>query len=224
MNDETALRSIRPMMTRAQVVAEQLREAIQSGELPAGTPLMQTEVAKQLGVSTTPVREAFAVLLREGLLVGDPHRGAVVFRPTVADLRENYEIRLALEPLATELAVPNLTEADFEDLDALLDEMRRTKRSVDFLPLNRRFHRRLYEAADRPKLYPTIEELRESAAAYANVFALAEADPSQSQAEHETIVAACRKGNAQAAAEAMRRHLKHIWDVTTRELVEVGSA
>jgi DNA-binding GntR family transcriptional regulator len=224
MNDETALRSIRPMMTRAQVVAEQLRQAIQSGELPAGTPLMQTEVAKQLGVSTTPVREAFAVLLREGLLVGDPHRGAVVFRPTVADLRENYEMRLALEPLATELAVPNLTEVDFKELDALLDKMRRTKRSVDFLPLNRRFHQRLYEAADRPKLYATIEELRESAAAYANVFALAEADPSQSQAEHEAIVAACRKGDPQAAAEAMRRHLKHIWDVTTRELVEGGSA
>ena len=68
MNDETALRPIRPMMTRAQIVTDQLREAIQSGELPAGTPLMQTEVAKQLGVSTTPVREAFVVLLREGLL------------------------------------------------------------------------------------------------------------------------------------------------------------
>src|ERR1700758_5301580 len=124
MNDETALRPIRPMMTRAQIVTDQLREAIQSGELAAGTPLMQTEVAKQLGVSTTPVREAFAVLLREGLLVGDPHRGAVVFRPTIADLQETYGRPLALEPLATELAVPNLTDVDFEDLDTLLDKMR----------------------------------------------------------------------------------------------------
>jgi DNA-binding GntR family transcriptional regulator len=224
MNDETVLRPVRPMRTRAQIVTDQLREAIQSGQLPAGTPLMQTDVAKQLGVSTTPVREAFAVLLREGLLVGDPHRGAVVFRPTVADLRENYEMRLALEPLATELAVPNLTDVDFADLDAHLDEMRKTKRSLDYLPLNRRFHQRLYEAAHRPKLYATIEELRESAAAYANVFALNEADPSQSQAEHEAIVAACRKGDPQAAAEAMRRHLTHIWEVTTRGLVEAGSA
>jgi DNA-binding GntR family transcriptional regulator len=163
------------------------------------------------------------VLLREGLLVGDPHRGAVVFRPTVADLRENYEMRLALEPLATELAVPNLTEADFEALRVLLDNMRRKKRSVDFLPLNRTFHQRLYQAAARPKLYATIEELRDSAAAYAHIFALTEADPSQSQTEHEAIVAACRQRDPQGAGEAMRRHLTHIWNVTTRELVEAGS-
>jgi DNA-binding GntR family transcriptional regulator len=211
------------MMTRGQIVAEHLRTAIRSGELPAGMPLMQTDVAKQLGVSTTPVREAFAVLLREGLLIGDPHRGAVVFRPTVADLRENYEMRLCLESLATELAVPNLTEVDFKELDALLDEMRRTKRSVDYLPLNRRFHQRLYQAADRPKLYATIEELRDSAAAYANIFAVGEADPSRSQAEHEDIVAACQQRDAQGAGEAMRRHLKHTWEVTSRQLAQDAS-
>jgi DNA-binding GntR family transcriptional regulator len=212
------------MLTRGQMVADQLRAAIRSGELPAGTPLMQTEVAKQLGVSTTPVREAFAVLLREGLLVGDPHRGAVVFRPTVADLRENYEMRICLESLATELAVPNLTEADFGELDALLNEMRRTKRSVDYLPLNRRFHQRLYQAADRPKLYSTIEELRDSAVAYGNIFAVGEADASRSQTEHEAIVAACRQRDTEGAGEAMRRHLKHTWEVTSRQLARDASA
>jgi DNA-binding GntR family transcriptional regulator len=208
------------MLTRGQVVAERLRAAIRSGELAAGTPLQQTEVAKQLGVSTTPVREAFAVLLREGLLVGDPHRGAIVFRPTIADLRENYEMRICLESLATELAVPNLSDEDLGALRALLDDMQKTKRSVDYLPLNHTFHLRLYQAADRPKLFATIEELRESATAYANLFAVGEADPSRSQDEHEAIFAACVRRDPKAAGEAMRRHLQHTMDVTARELAE----
>jgi DNA-binding GntR family transcriptional regulator len=206
------------MLTRGQAVAEHLRAAIRSGELAAGTPLQQTEVAKHLGVSTTPVREAFAVLLREGLLVGDPHRGAIVFRPTIADLQENYEIRICLESLATELAVPKLSDEDLRALRDLLNEMSKTKRSVDYLPLNHVFHLRLYQAANRPKLLSTIEELRESAAAYANLFAVGEADPSRTQDEHEAIVAACVRRDPKAAGEAMRHHLQHTMDVIAREL------
>ena len=63
----------------------------------AGTKLRQVEIARRFGVSTTPVREALAALQREGLVRLHPQRGAVVFVPTVEDLREHYEIRAALE-------------------------------------------------------------------------------------------------------------------------------
>ena len=86
--------------TVAGLVAERLRAQIVAGELPAGTKLRQVEIARRLDVSTTPVREALAALQREGLVRLHPQRGAVVFLPTVEDLREHYEIRAALEAVA----------------------------------------------------------------------------------------------------------------------------
>src|SRR5262247_1387502 len=86
--------------TIAAQVAGRLKEEILAGERAAGSRLRQVEIARRFGVSTTPVREALAALQREGLVRLHPQRGAVVFVPTVDDLREHYEIRAALEALA----------------------------------------------------------------------------------------------------------------------------
>src|SRR5215471_5782938 len=89
---------------RSQDVAEKLRHEVVSGMHPAGTRLRQVEVATRLGVSTTPVREAFRTLAEEGLVVHDSHRGVIVFEPSPREVHEIYEIRLELESLATKLA------------------------------------------------------------------------------------------------------------------------
>ena len=86
--------------TIAGQVATRLRAEIVAGEREPGSKLRQVEIAKRYGVSTTPVREALAMLQREGLVRLHAQRGAVVFLPSVADLREHYEIRGALEALA----------------------------------------------------------------------------------------------------------------------------
>ena len=86
--------------TVAGQVAEHLKAEILAGDRAPGTRLPQVEIARTLGVSTTPVREALAALQREGLVRLHPQRGAVVFLPSVDDLREHYEIRAALESLA----------------------------------------------------------------------------------------------------------------------------
>src|SRR3954449_10902511 len=88
--------------TAARAVPDRRGDAILAGEIPAGARLRHVDMTRRFGVSTTPVREAFVALQGEGLLLGDPHRGVVVFRPSRADLRENYEIRVALEALAAE--------------------------------------------------------------------------------------------------------------------------
>jgi DNA-binding GntR family transcriptional regulator len=111
-------------LTRAGAVAAQLRELINSGEIPPGSRLRQTEVARRFGVSTTPVREAFVALAREGLVRQDTHRGVVVFVPSVEELEEIYEIRGVLEPLATRLAAGKLREAELAALDRIVAEMR----------------------------------------------------------------------------------------------------
>src|SRR6476661_7956370 len=129
--------------TRAAAVAERLRTLIRSGELPPGTHLRQDEFAKRFNVSITPVREAFGALEREGLVRRHPHRGVVVFMPSIDELTELYEIRTAIEPLATEIATKQLSEDDLAALGRIVDQMRNA-RPARYLELNAEFHARIY--------------------------------------------------------------------------------
>ena len=197
-------------LTRAGAVAAELRRLIQSGEMPPGTRLRQTEIAERFGVSTTPVREAFVTLAREGLVRQDAHRGVVVFAPSTAELLEIYEMREALEPLATKIAAKNIGEAELDELDEIVKSMR-TATPEEYAALNRRLHARIYEAADRPRLLDIIETLREAAASYLSL-TVRQYDASyrkQVQREHEEIVRQLRSGTPAKAAKAIREHLEH---------------
>src|SRR6188472_2587582 len=110
--------------TVAGQVAEHLKAEILAGERAPGSRLPQVEIARKLGVSTTPVREALAMLQREGLVRLHPQRGAVVFLPSVDDLSEHYEIRAALESLAAAKAAARFEPQWAPPLTELLDAMR----------------------------------------------------------------------------------------------------
>ena len=96
-----------------------LREAITSGRLPADARIKQEQIAAELGVSRTPVREALVLLEQEGLVRLVPRRGALVQGFTAADVRELYELRELLEPAAAALATARATEADRETVQRL---------------------------------------------------------------------------------------------------------
>jgi len=196
--------------TITDTLIDELREEIRSGKIKPGSRLRQLEVAERFGVSSTPVRETFAALEREGLLVSSPHRGVVVFQPTVEDLRETYDIRIPLEAAATEKAVENMTD---EDLDALEDLLRQmgasTTQATQYNRLNMKFHQRIYSASKRPRLEKLIAELRDSSAAYLRFYSTLAPTADQTQQEHERIVAACRKRDPKAAAKAIEAHLSN---------------
>jgi DNA-binding GntR family transcriptional regulator len=196
--------------TRAGAVAERLRELIRSGELAPGTHLRQDEFAARFGVSTTPVREAFASLEREGLVRRHPHRGVVVFMPSVEELDELYEIRAVLEPLAAEIAAKNLSDDDLAALERIVIEMRNAT-PERFVELNDELHSRVYAAANRPRLREMIDGLREPAANYIsmNVDLYDQSYRNQAQAEHEALLAAFQSRAPKRAARAMREHLEH---------------
>jgi DNA-binding GntR family transcriptional regulator len=218
------------MSTRSAIVADELRRLIRSGELAPGARLRQVDIAQRFGVSTTPVREAFTALAQEGLLIQDAHRGVIVFVPSHEDLQENYEIRLALEPLATELAAKSIAPEELAALDALCAEMRkavRTDLARYAKELNPEFHRTIYAAARRPRLAELIEQLREAAAAYMQVL-VAHSQPVEyirkAQQEHEEIVEALRAGSAKRAARTMAQHLQHNHERIMASLTEVPKA
>jgi DNA-binding GntR family transcriptional regulator len=205
--------SVLETRTVAQTVTDRLRDAILSGEIAAGTRLHHVDMTRRFGVSTTPVREAFVALQAEGLLLGDAYRGVVVFRPTRADLRENYEIRTALEALAAAGAAGRATAADVADLRALVDAMRALVdgprfSGPEYSELDRRFHERIAEIADRPRLAALVRMLRASARAYIQVLARTDANVHESLRGHEEMLDAIAAGDADAAAAALRAHLE----------------
>jgi DNA-binding GntR family transcriptional regulator len=195
--------------TTAKVVAERLRTEIQHGTLAPGTRLRQNDVAKRFGVSTTPVREAFAQLQAEGLVRIDPHRGAVVFHPSVDDVLEFYEIREALESLAVSHAMRKIDPAVAQELSGLIQTMRETEDPRTWLRLNDEFHLRLYACADKPRLSGLIDNLRDASAPYIHMFVASRPLSERANEEHQAILDACLKGNANAARKAIREHLRH---------------
>jgi len=196
--------------TRASAVAADLRRQIQSGALSPGSRLRQVEVADRYGVSTTPVREAFVTLAREGIVKQDAHRGVIVFAPSAEELAEIYEIRAALEPLAARIAAPKLSPEALDELDQIVAKMRVTK-PPKYAVLNDELHTTIYRAAERPRLFDLIENQRQAAASYLTMAVTKYDEPylSEVQREHEEIVEALRDGTPAQAARLVREHLEH---------------
>ena len=149
------------------------------------------------------------MLQREGLVRLHPQRGAVVFIPTVDDLREHYEIRAALEAVAA-ARTAELFQPDWSPpLEALLDEMRTGPPAARYLELNQRFHTTLYEHSGRRKLVDMIASLRDASSAYLHIYrAAADFPVERLDAEHRAMLAACVARDADSAAEATRLHLE----------------
>jgi DNA-binding GntR family transcriptional regulator len=205
--------------TTTREVADRLRAEIQRGELAPGTRLRQNEVANRFGVSTTPVREAFALLEADGLVRIDPHRGALVFLPTVEDVQESYEIREVLEVLALTRAIPRMTPDRLAELQQLVTAMRKTKDDERWLEANTRFHLLLYEPASRPRLEGLIANLRDASAAYIRMYV--QRKP-HSDDEHQAILDAVGRRDVPGAQRALRRHLRGTVKTLVTVLREAG--
>src|SRR4051812_40988838 len=196
--------------TVAGAVAERLRGEIVAGDLASGSRLRQVEIARRYGVSTTPVREALAMLQQEGLVRLHPQRGAVVFLPSVDDLREHYEIRAALEALAAAKTAERFAPEWARPLQELLAAMREGPQAARYIALNQRFHTALYEHCGRPKLVEMIAGLRDASSSYLHIYRAAEDFPVQRlDAEHREILDACLARDPERAAQATRVHLHH---------------
>ena len=136
-------------------VTDRLRNVIMTGELPAGTRLVEADVAQQLGTSRAPVREAMQALEQEGLLVAIPRGGMLIPTFTGRDAWEIYTLRAALEGEAVRLMLPNLKSQDFTELRSLIEAMRRPRRGTDapsLSSLDVQFHERLVTMSGNQRL------------------------------------------------------------------------
>ena len=203
-----SLRTAKERLTAHEIVRDTLRHAILSGELPGGTRLVQAELAAQLNVSTTPVREALRDLASDQLIRFHPHRGAVVHELDMEELSEIYEIRKALEPLAIRLSASRITKKQLKEASDLLARMDKETDPGAWVEYNWKFHALLESAAQSPRLAAFVKSVQDSAALYvAHMIHLEPGRIEKGNADHRGIFAALRGGNADGAAELLRRHL-----------------
>jgi DNA-binding GntR family transcriptional regulator len=202
--------------TAHQFALDYLRRAILDGSLAGGTRLLQARVARDLGLSTTPVREALRDLAAEGLILFDANRGALVRRLEMAEVREIYQMRRALEPLLVERAIGTISPELFDRADELIVQMDADLAPHDFVALNRDFHEIFHGATRGCRLCDVITGLQDASMLYVNLSL--ERQPTrmrQANAEHRIILAAFREGDR---AEATRVSIDHL--TSTLRLIE----
>lgn len=177
-------------------VTDRLRALILNRKLKPGERLMQDELAAQLGVSRTPIREALHQLAAEGLVTFSPYRGAYVPKPTVTDLEAIYSVRIALEGYAGYLAAQYITDEEVEQLEAVLRQMedRLAQRDLQkLMELNRRFNTTLFAASRQPRLSDLAVEYMHMADAYRRLHLSVENLATQVIAEHRDMLNALRQ-------------------------------
>lgn len=199
-----------PRRTLTDAAADALRDRLLAGTWSPGTPLRQEALADQLGVSRIPLREALRRLEAEGLVVLQPHRGAVVADLPLDDIAELFELRALLESDLARRAVPHLTATDHATIRAAaraFEAAADTGDSAAWGEANRQFHLALYAAADRPRTLETVARLHAQCDRYTRLQLALTHGLGRAVREHRAIAAAARTGDARRTATLVRAHI-----------------
>lgn len=213
LEELAALRSsIERLVPAAEVAYLTLREAIYREILPGGEPLHEADLASALQVSRTPVREALARLLAEGLVAYHPPRGLVVREVTPQEIEDVFEVRFGIDPLAARLAAQRASQGELTMLRSLLDQMEEATAQEDWdrlVGVALRFHQVLYEATRNARLAELATKL------YAFVHRAPQStlrDPERARRalqEHRELLEAIAARDPDRAEATMRAHLEH---------------
>jgi len=189
-----------------------LKRAILRLDLAPGSQLNINTIANQLNISRTPIREAFLRLEKDGLVHSIPRIGFFVTEITKRDLQELYEIRELLESRAIEDAVNNMSDADLQAIDCLIEAgfMGIEEKDVDkYLQAEIDFHTFLIEHSRNQRLISIMESLRDLTLRWRNLSLRPFRNLKLSQQEHIDIVTAMKSRDAKKAGELMSRHIRN---------------
>ncbi|MCI6101091.1 MAG: GntR family transcriptional regulator [Selenomonas sp.] len=194
-----------------EVVCESLRDAIRRGVLKPGERLMEIQLAEELGVSRTPVREAIRKLELEGYVIMMPRRGTYVASMSIRDINEIFEIRTALESLSNGLAAERITAEELESLQRLLVQIGGYVEDGDMdniVKTDIEFHDLLYHAARNSRLVGIISNLRDQLTRFRTLSMSYPGRLETTLEEHREIVEAISEGDVKRAKKAAERHME----------------
>lgn len=195
-----------------EIVFEAIREAIINGDLKQGERLMETQLAEQMGVSRTPVREAIRKLELEGFVVMIPRKGAYVAGLSLKDIVDVFEIRGALEALAGSLAAERMTDDELEELERLLVRIGECAERNDveqFVELDTQFHDILFQASRNARLSQMINNLRDQIQRFRTTSLAYPGRLKYAFDEHKKIVEALSERDSELVAALAKEHIEN---------------
>jgi DNA-binding GntR family transcriptional regulator len=192
---------------RGEIVYNKLRQAILDGEYLPGQPVRETEVAARLGVSRTPVREAFRRLQTDGILEFAPWRGVTVAELDEKQIIELYAMRKVLEGTAASLAALNATGSQVDELETIMERAEGETDADVLADLNRDFHQAIFDAADNRYLLHALRALRNPMALLSKTTYSVPDRPVTAQSEHRQIVEAIKLGDTGGAEKLGYGHI-----------------
>lgn len=212
MTNRTSLRvnldSFRPL---GEIVYESLRDAIVKQVFKPGERLMEVDLAGEMGVSRTPIREAIRKLEMEGYVVMIPRKGAYVAGLSIKDINEVFEIRGALESLAAGLAAQRATNEEIEEMEEKLALGAKHFESSDLLKTieaDTKFHDMVFSASKNSRLLAMVKELREQVQRFRTTTLAVPGRMKFALDEHRRIVEAIAMRDAETARRLAMEHIE----------------
>lgn len=214
MPSRPSLSKIKKPQSLDEKVYLQIKKAILDCRLPPGAPLIETHLAKELGVSRTPIRKAIARLEQEGFVTAAPSKGYHVAEISLQEIRETYQLREILECHLVRETAKLFTQEELEEMESALRAADQALEKGDypgFLATNRAFHHAFDRKYGNQRISDVLANLDEHI--YRNLMSEFRAQDSRtlnssSYHEHKLILEAIREGNVESAVAIMRDHLR----------------
>lgn len=213
-------------LSNSQRALKELRELIFTGELPAGSDHLESELAKRLGMSRTPVREAALTLESQGLLQLRPRKGVRILPVSADDMREIYDVLTALESLAAERAAQaGYSADDLAPLAQTIAEMNEAIKSEDlkaWAEADEAFHRELVRLGKNTRVITIFEMLSDQVRRARTTTLFARPLPTKSNEDHSAVFEAILAGDAETARTRHYNHRDHSKSVLVDLLEKLG--
>lgn len=195
-------------------------EGIKDGRFVPGTRLREIDLAAQMGLSRTPVREALGRMQVQGLAVNDPDRGLIITEPDYSMTSELYVMREVLEGTAARLAARHASDVEIEFLNEINQRDARLTAPEELAANNRLFHGTLYQCAHNRYLLKTLSSLQESMMLLGPTTLTSPGRAEHARHEHQALVDALYKRDPDAAEQAARAHISAAYRIRLDSLLD----
>lgn len=211
------IQSHRPLR---EIVYEELRSLILTGKIKPGTRMMEIELAEDMGVSRTPIREAIRKLEKEGLVVIEPRKGAYASEVSVKDMVDILEVRANLEGLAAYLAAERMTEAEKKALNEVKEKFTAAVidgNMADMISHDTRFHHMIVESSRNNHLIHMVEQLQELVLRFRYIYYKDFKRAEDMIPEHRQIFEEIANGNGANARFEAFNHIDRLKDMIVKD-------
>ena len=202
--------------TLADQVRQNIKKRIINQELKPGSRLIVSHLAAEMGTSLTPIREALRLLVKDGLVEIVPHKGAQVVMPSQGQFKDLFQVRTVLESLAIKLAIPNLSPADYERLEQILqagDESIQAEDPKTWLDADEKLHSYIIQKSENNILAELLDNIRNRINIFRILTAQLPARAKRAQNEHRSVVAAIKKQKYKDAEELIGQNIENTYEV-----------